>query len=74
VHCCRASELNAKLAVEDMAAKEVDKARTKLTLRTVLKKIAVMVGSLWSSYVDRLLMVAPCAEPGDPTVTDVTRP
>jgi hypothetical protein len=74
VHCCCASELKAKLAVDETAAKEVVKASTKLTLRTVLKKVAVIFGSCWSSYVDRLLMVATCLGTAAPTVTDVTQP
>jgi hypothetical protein len=61
VHCCCASELKAKLAVDETAAKEVVKASTRLTLRTVLKKAAGIFGSCWPSYVDRLLMAATCA-------------
>jgi hypothetical protein len=74
VHCCCASELKAKLAVDETAAKEVVKASTKLTLRTVVKKAAVIFGSCWPSYVDRLLMVATCARNRPATVTDVTKP
>jgi hypothetical protein len=47
--------------VDETAAKEAVKASTKLTLRTVVKKVAVIFGSCWPSYVDRLLMVATCA-------------
>jgi hypothetical protein len=46
VHCCWASELKAKLVVDDAPAKEVVRASTKLTLRTVLKKAAVIFGSI----------------------------
>jgi hypothetical protein len=74
VHCCCASELKAKLAVDETAAKEVVKASTKLTLRTVLKKAAVIFGSCWPSYVDRLLMVATCARTAAAAVTDITQP
>jgi len=74
VHCCCASELKAKLAVDETAAKEAVKANTKLTLRTAVKKVAVIFGSCWSSYVDRLLMVATCAGTAALTVTDVTQP
>jgi hypothetical protein len=56
------------------AAKEVVKASTKLILRTVLKKAAVIFGSCWPSYVGRLLTVATCARNHAPTVTDVTQP
>src|SRR4029453_6649711 len=61
VHCCCASELKAKLAVDEAAAKEAVKASAKPILRAVLKKAAVICASCWPSYVDRLLMVATCA-------------
>jgi hypothetical protein len=74
VHCCCASELKAKLAVDEAAAKEAVKASAKPTLRAVLKKAAVIFGSCWPSYVDRLLMVAACATNAAPAVTDITQP
>jgi hypothetical protein len=39
-----------------------------------VKKVAVIFGSCWPSYVDRLLMVATCARNRAPTVTDITQP
>ena len=39
VHCCCASELKAKLAVEETAENEAAKASAKLTLRAVLVKV-----------------------------------
>src|SRR4029450_11973527 len=73
VHICCASALKAKLAVDETAENETAKASARLTLRMVVAKSAVIFGSHWSSYEDRLLMVAACAEPTAPTVTDVTQ-
>jgi hypothetical protein len=61
VHCCCASELKAKLAVDETAAKEAVKATTKLTLRTVLKNTAVIFGSCWPGKASPLLMAGACA-------------
>src|SRR5215204_5971319 len=45
VHCACASELKAKLAVEEIAENEAAKARARVALRMVLVKALVMVGS-----------------------------
>ena len=47
VHCCCASELKAKLAVDETAENEAIKASAKLSLRTVLVNSAVIFGSCW---------------------------
>jgi hypothetical protein len=46
-HIACASALKAKLDVDDTADREAAKTRAKLTLRTVLEKKAVIVGSHW---------------------------
>jgi hypothetical protein len=47
MHICCASALKAKLDVDETADREAAKTRAKLTLRTVLLKKAVIVGSYW---------------------------
>ena len=72
VHCCCASELKAKLAVDETAENEVVKASARLILRTVLVNSAVIFGSCWPGKAGPLLMAGACAWNRAPTVTDVT--
>jgi hypothetical protein len=72
VHCCCASELKAKLAVDETAENEAAKASARVILRAVVVIRFVIVGSHWPGIVGPLLMVGACARNNAPTVTDLT--
>ena len=74
VHCCCASELKAKLAVEETAENEAAKASAKVILRAVLVKKCGHFRLPLARLVGPLLMVGACAWNRAPTVTDITQP
>src|SRR5207237_4729479 len=74
VHCCCASALKAKLAVDETAENEAAKTSARPTFRTVAVNSVVIVGSHWPGIAGPLLMAGACACSRAPTVTKVTQP
>ena len=64
MHCCCASALKAKLAVDETAQNEAVKASAKLTLRTVLaNSVGSFSAPVGSAKRAPLLMDGTCADP-----------
>src|SRR6266404_27643 len=72
VHICCASELNAKLWLDERAETETAKASTKPAWRSLLVKDAFISGSHWHREAGPFLMGTRCAYRTASTVTTIT--